>query len=159
MSNFKIQGALTPLPPRSDAHACQFCLIDVTFHLHSLLGSPFTTFCLITSGSQGRTQGGVLGLNPPLSLIFFKNFIIRRVYRSWFFTKIRGVWVEECAHYVNKLRLKTWIWRQIVTSQTAHTKYKLPPSATEWKPPHENFLCTPLVVTVHCLMSTTPACY
>ena len=43
--------------------------------------------------------------------------------------------VEEYAYYVNKPRLKTWIWRQIVTSQTAHTKYKWPPSATEWTPP------------------------
>jgi len=31
--------------------------------------------------TQGRTQGGV-GLNPPLSSIFYKNFIIRRVYRA-----------------------------------------------------------------------------
>jgi len=30
--------------------------------------------------------------------------------------------VEEYAHYVNKLRLKTWIWRQIVTSQASHAK-------------------------------------
>ena len=34
-------------------------------------------------------------------------------------------------HYVNKLRqnvgLETWTWRQIVTSQTGHTKYKCPP--------------------------------
>jgi len=41
--------------------------------------------------------------------------------------------VEDYAYYfVNKLRMKTWIWRQIVTSQTAHTKYKWPPYATEW---------------------------
>jgi len=64
---------------------------------------------------QGRTKGGV-GVNPPLSLIFCKNFIIRRVYRAWFFTKIKGVCVEEYAYDVNKLRLKTWIWLQIVTS-------------------------------------------
>jgi len=47
--------------------------------------------------------------------------------------------VEEYAYYVNKLRqnigLETWIWRKIVTSQTAHTKYKQPPYATEWNPP------------------------
>jgi len=34
--------------------------------------------------------------------------------------------VEKYAYYVNKRRqnvgLKTWKWRQIVTSQTAHTK-------------------------------------
>jgi len=43
-------------------------------------------------------------------------------------TKKKGVRVEEYAYYVNKLRqnagLETWIWRQIVTSQKAHTKYK-----------------------------------
>jgi len=53
--------------------------------------------------------------------------------------KIRGVRVEEYAYYVNKLRqnvgLDTWIWRQIVTPQIAHTKYKWPPYATEWTPP------------------------
>jgi len=52
-----------------------------------------------------------------------------------------GVRVEEYAYDVNKLRqnvgLETWIWRQIVTSQMAHTKYK-------W-PPYENFLRTPLI--------------
>jgi len=39
--------------------------------------------------------------------------------------------VEEDAYYINKLRqnvgLKKWMWLQIVTSQTAHTKYKSPP--------------------------------
>ena len=39
--------------------------------------------------------------------------------------KIRGVHIEEYAYYVNKFRqnvgLETWIWRQIVTSKTAHT--------------------------------------
>jgi len=53
--------------------------------------------------------------------------------------KIRGVRVEEYADYVNKflqnVGLETWIWRQIVTSQRAHTKYKWPPHATEWNPP------------------------
>ena len=62
--------------------------------------------------------------------------------------KLRGVRVEKYAYYVNQLRqnvgLETGIWRQIVTSQTAHTKYKWPPYATEWKPPHEKFLRTPL---------------
>jgi len=46
-------------------------------------------------------------------------------------------------YYVNKLRqnvgLETWIWRHIVTSQTAHTKYKWPPYATEWNPPMKIF--------------------
>jgi len=36
--------------------------------------------------------------------------------------------VEEYEYCVNKLSqnvaLETWIWRQIVSSQTAHTKYK-----------------------------------
>jgi len=49
------------------------------------------------------------------------------------FCKIR-VRVEEYAYYVNKHRLKAWIWRQIVPSETAHTKYKWPPYATEWTP-------------------------
>jgi len=54
--------------------------------------------------------------------------------------------VEEDACYVNKLPqnvgLETWIWRQIVTSQRAHTKYKSPPYVIEWNPLHENFLRT-----------------
>ena len=53
--------------------------------------------------------------------------------------KIRGVRAEEYAYYVYKLRpnvgLETWIWRQIVTSQTMHTKYKWPPHATDENPP------------------------
>ena len=57
--------------------------------------------------------------------------------------KISGVRVEEYAYYVNKLRhnvdLETWIWRQIVTSQTVHTKYKWPLQATEWNPPPWKF--------------------
>jgi len=52
--------------------------------------------------------------------------------------EIRGVDAEKYAYSVNKLRqkvgLETWIWRQTVTSQTAHTKHKWPPYATEWKP-------------------------
>jgi len=47
--------------------------------------------------------------------------------------------VEEYAYYVNKLRqivsLETLILRKIVTSETAHTKYKWSPYATEWNPP------------------------
>ena len=88
---------------------------------------------------KGVRKGVVLGLNTPLSLIFCKNFIIRRVYRTWFFTKIRRLCAEEYAYYVNKLRLKTWLWRQIVTSQTTHLKCKWPPSATEWNPPMKIF--------------------
>ena len=49
---------------------------------------------------------------------------------AYHLTQNRGVRVQEYAYYVNKLRqnvgLETWIWRQIVTSQTAHTKYKWP---------------------------------
>jgi len=64
---------------------------------------------------------------------------------------MRGVDVEKYAYYVNKLRqnvgLETLTWRQIVTSQTAHTKYKWPPYATEWNRRHENFLRTPLFQT------------
>jgi len=52
--------------------------------------------------------------------------------------KLRGVRVEEYASRVNKFRenvgLETWIWQQIVTSQTVHIKYQLPPYATEWNP-------------------------
>jgi len=67
---------------------------------------------------------------------------------------------EENAYYVNKLRqnvgLETWIWRQIVTSQTGHTKYKWAQHATEWKPLHENFLRTPLKrAYVQLIKSTT----
>ena len=51
--------------------------------------------------------------------------------------------VEEYAYCVNKFReivgLDTWIWRQIVASQTAHTKYKWPPYAFEWNPPSWKF--------------------
>jgi len=39
--------------------------------------------------------------------------------------------------------LEKWAWRQIVTSQTAHTKYKWLPYATEWNS-NENVLRTPL---------------
>jgi len=87
--------------------------------------------CRTRSYARGRV--GVK--TPPLRLIFCKYIIIRGVYTAWFFTKIRGVCVEKYTCCVNKLRLKTWIRRQIVTSQTAHTKYKWPPSATEWRPP------------------------
>ena len=63
--------------------------------------------------------------------------------------KIRGVDVEKYAYYVNKLRqnvgLETWKWRQIVTSQTAHTKW--PPYDPEPNPPHENFLITSLLMS------------
>jgi len=48
------------------------------------------------------------------------------------------VHVEEYAYCVNKLHqnvgLETGIQRQIVTSQTAHSKYKWPPCATQWNP-------------------------
>jgi len=68
--------------------------------------------------------------------------------------KIRGVRVDKYDSYVNALRqnvgLETWIWRKIVTSQRPHTKWKCPPYATEWIPPHENFLRTPLVPTPIC---------
>ena len=47
--------------------------------------------------------------------------------------------VEKYAYYVNKRRqivgLETWKWRQIVTSQTAHTKCKWPPYDPEQTPP------------------------
>ena len=57
--------------------------------------------------------------------------------------KIREVNVEKYAYYVNKLRqnvdLETWKWRQIMTSQTAHTKYKWPPYDPEPNPPMKIF--------------------
>ena len=64
--------------------------------------------------------------------------------------KVRRVGVEKYLYNVNKLRqnvgLETRIWRQIVTSQTAHRKYKWP-QICHWMKPHENFLCTPLLTT------------
>ena len=55
--------------------------------------------------------------------------------------------VEAYAHYVNKIRqnvgLEKLLWRQIVTSQTAHTKYKWPHMPLN-EHTHENFLRTPL---------------
>jgi len=62
---------------------------------------------MITQTVKGVRKGGGLGLTPPLSLLFHKNFVIRRVFRAWLFTKIRGVRVEEYAYFVNKLRSKT----------------------------------------------------
>ena len=65
--------------------------------------------------------------------------------------KLRRVRVEEYAYYVNNRRqnvgLETWTWRQSSTSQTASTKYKRPPLATD-RNPHENFLRTPLAVAI-----------
>jgi len=59
--------------------------------------------------------------------------------------------MKKHAYFVNKLRqnvgLEIWLWRQMVTSQTAHTKYKWLPYVTEWNP-HENFLRTPLIANV-----------
>ena len=55
------------------------------------------------------------------------------------FYKNKGSVCRSISLFVNKLRLKTWICRQIVTSQTAHTKYKWPPSATEGTPPQWKF--------------------
>ena len=79
-----------------------------------------------------RAYARGMGFKPPLSLIFSKSFVIRGVYRAWFFTKIRGVHEEEFAYYVNKLRLKTWIWR---TSQKAHTKCNDHHTPLNEKPP------------------------
>jgi len=57
--------------------------------------------------------------------------------------KLKGVRVEEHAYRVNKFSenvgLETWMWRQIVTSQTAHTKCKWPPYAIEWNAPMKIF--------------------
>ena len=57
--------------------------------------------------------------------------------------KVKRVDVEKYAFYVNKLRqnvgLETGKWRQIVTSQTAHTKYKWPPYDPEPNPPMKIF--------------------
>jgi len=65
---------------------------------------------------------------------------------------MRRVRVEENACCVNKLRqnvgFETCIWRQIMTSQTAHTKYKWPLYATEWKFPNKNFLRASLLTSV-----------
>jgi len=40
-----------------------------------------------------------------------------------------------------------WTWRQIVSSQIPDTKYKWPWYTTEWNP-YENFLRTPLVLSI-----------
>jgi len=62
--------------------------------------------------------------------------------------KLRGVRVEQCAYYVNKLRenvgVETGKWRQIVTSHTAHTKYKWHRMVRNENRRHENVLRTPL---------------
>jgi len=67
--------------------------------------------------------------------------------------KIRKLDVEKYAYYVNKLRqnvgLEIWLWRQIVASQTAHTKYKWPPYATEWNPPPWNFFACATADSCH----------
>ena len=49
-----------------------------------------------------------------------------------------------CQQTSPKRGLETGLWRQIVTSQSAHTKYKWLPCATECIP-HENLLRTPLL--------------
>ena len=78
-----------------------------------------------------------------LSLFFSVNLNWSVGLHSAMTHKIRGVDVEKYAYYVNKLRqnvgLETWIWRQIVTSQTAHTKYKWPPYDPERNPLMEIF--------------------
>jgi len=83
------------------------------------------SFCLLIPWSQAFVESGVLWIYHLLPLLLTHN--------------IRGVRVEEYAYYVNKLRrnfgLETLKWRQIVTSQTAHTKYKWPPYVTAWNPP------------------------
>jgi len=87
------------------------------------------SFCLLIPWSQAFVESGVLWIYHLLPLLLTHN--------------IRGVRVEEYAYYVNKLRrnfgLETLKWRQIVTSQTAHTKYKWPPYVTAWNPPMEIF--------------------
>jgi len=75
--------------------------------------------------------------------------------------KIRIVGVEEyayCQQTSSKRCLETWIWRQIVSSQTAHTKYKWPPYATEWNAPMKIFYvrhCVNLVGTIFALWLKT----
>ena len=49
-----------------------------------------------------------------------------------------------CTNFAKTLVWKTWIWRQIMTSQTMQTNFKWSPYDTEWNP-HENFLRTPLI--------------
>jgi len=57
--------------------------------------------------------------------------------------KIREVDVEKYVYYANKLRqnvgLEIWLWREILTSQTAHTIQKWRPYVTEWTPPMKIF--------------------
>jgi len=122
---------------------CKAKTVKTRFFSHSQL-----KYKLCDLINKGVRKGGVR-LTLPLSLIFWKNFITRRVYRAWFLQKnflqkfLQNIFlqnkkiikIEEYAYCVNKLCLKTWIWRQIVTSETAHTKHKWPPYATEWNPP------------------------
>ena len=62
--------------------------------------------------------------------------------------KIKGGDVEKYAYYFNRIRqsvgLETWKWRQVVTLQTAHTKYIWPLYDPQPKHPHES---TPLPMT------------
>ena len=88
----------------------------------------------VQSWYQGRTQVWGFGVETsPLSLVLQKLYYKGRAWGLIFYK--REVRVEEYAYYDNKLRLKTWIWRQIVKSQTTHTKYERPPYATEWNSP------------------------
>jgi len=67
------------------------------------------------------------------------TWIAGSLYSVQWYHKLWAVRVEEYAYCINKFRenvgLETWIWRQIVTTQTAHTKHKWTPYATEWNPP------------------------
>ena len=49
--------------------------------------------------------------------------------------------VEKYAYYVNKLRLRTWIWRRKKRTPDTNDRH-MPLNET---PPHENFLRTPLI--------------
>ena len=77
-----------------------------------------------------------------VEFIFLRNRNLVRwqlIFSAIMTNKLRGVRAEEYANCVNKFRekvsLETLIWRQIVTSQIPHTKYKWPPHATEWNHP------------------------
>jgi len=83
--------------------------------------------------------------------------------------KLRRVHVEEQAYCVNNFHenvdLETWIWSQIVTSQTGRTKHKWPPYATEWTSPWKFSACAAewqqriKITTVRKASSYEPLCH
>ena len=116
---------------RQDISTASFCSCKLLWRSDECVLLPVLTRSPIFCSYELLCRG--------VEFIFVRYHNLER----WYFIfsamtyKIRGVVVEEYAYYVNKLRqnvgLETWMCCQIVTSQTAHTKSKWPPHATEWK--------------------------